>query len=75
MMGWNMQNMVPGFKGCLLNSFGTVDRILSKRWGFNVRVDREILAFLQKEGNMVGQVWRDHPALKRSIRVEMFITD
>ena len=30
MMAWNMQNMVPGFKDCLLNSFGTVDRILSK---------------------------------------------
>ena len=56
MMGWNMQNMVPGFKDCLLNSFGTVDRILSKRWGFNVRVEREILGFLQKEGNMVGKV-------------------
>ena len=67
MMAWNMQNMVPGFKDCLLNSFGTVDRILSKRWGLSVRVDREILAFLQKEGNTVGQVWRDHPALKRSI--------
>ena len=67
MMGWNMHRAVAGFPGCILNSFGTVEKILSRRWGFSVIAEPGILDFLRTEGNAVGKVWRGHPKLLRSI--------
>ena len=67
MMGWNMHRGVPGLQGCILNSFGTMEQILSKRWGFSVKTEPGILDFLRTESNAVGKVWRGHPKLARSI--------
>ena len=67
MMSWNMHRGVPGLQGCILNSFGTMEQILSKRWGFSVKTEPGILDFLRTESNAVGKVWRGHPKLARSI--------
>ena len=63
-----MQNMSLMRAGhCILNSFGTVEKILCKRWDFNMNAAPGIMDFLRKDGNTVGRVWRDHPKLTKSI--------
>ena len=63
-----MQNMSLMSTGhCILNSFGTVEEILCKRWDYNVNAEPGILDFLCKDGNTVGRVWRDHPTLAKSL--------
>ena len=67
MMGWNLPGGLPGFQGCVLNSFGTVEEVLVKRWKCIVAAEPGLLEFLRREGKTLGTVWRDNPKLARSI--------
>ena len=53
-------------QGSILDTFGSAESILSKRWDFNVNREPSILDFLSNEGNTVGTVWRGHPRLRKT---------
>ena len=53
-------------QGSILDEFGSVESLLSQRWGFDVNQDPIILDFLYKGGHTVGEVWRGHPKLIQS---------
>ena len=62
-----LQNMMSAFEESILDGFGTVGKILSKRWDFDVSCEPGILEFLRKRDTSKGKVWRAHPRLARSI--------